>query len=89
MFWGDIVFAQRCWWGCTKSERQIWRRKRYSPNPCLLICKNQKHDGRSYTKTYDDISTNRRNESLTSIVRAPLRFGKRTERIYVYRWHEV
>ena len=40
----------------------------YSPNPCFLIWQNQKHNGRSYTKTSDDISTNRRNESLTSIV---------------------
>ena len=22
----DILYTQRCWWGCTKSERQIWRR---------------------------------------------------------------
>ena len=44
----------------------------------LFDLKNQKHDGRSYTKTSDYISTNRRNESLTSIVHAPLRSGKRT-----------
>ena len=44
----------------------------------LFDLKNQKHDGRSYTKTSDDISTNRRNESLTSIVHAPLRFGRHT-----------
>ena len=51
----------------------------------LFDLKNQKHDGRSYTKTSDDISTNRRNESLTSIVHAPLRSGRRTERKYVYK----
>ena len=51
--------------------------------------KNQKHDGRTYTKTSDDISTNRRNESLTSIVHAPLRSGRRTERRYVYKWYVV
>ena len=50
----------------------------------LFDLKNQKHDGRTYTKTSDDISTNRRNESLTSIVRAPLRSSRRTERMYVY-----
>ena len=55
----------------------------------LFDLKNQKHDGRSYTKTSDDISTNRRNESLTSIVHAPLRFGRRTERIYVYKLERV
>ena len=35
----------------------------YSPNPCFLIWQNQKHDGRTYTKTSDDILTNRKNES--------------------------
>ena len=44
----------------------------------LFDLKNQKHDGRTYTKTSDDISTNRRNESLTSIVHAPLRSGIHT-----------
>ena len=66
---------------------QKWAARYYSPNPCFLIWQNQKHDGRSYTKTSDDISTNRRNESSTSIVHAPLRFGKRTERRYVYKWY--
>ena len=32
----------------------------------LFDLKNQKHDGRSSAKTFDDISTNRRNESQTS-----------------------
>ena len=22
----DILCAQRCWWGCTKNKRHIWRR---------------------------------------------------------------
>ena len=44
----------------------------------LFDLKNQKHDGRTYTKTSDDISTNRRNESLTSIVHVPLRSGEHT-----------
>ena len=55
----------------------------------LFDLKNQKHDGRTYTKTSDDISTNRRNESLTSIVHPPLRFVERTERRYVYKWYGV
>ena len=88
-FGRDIFSTQRCWWGSSINRRQILRRRCYSPNPCLLIWQNQKHDGRSYTKTSDDISTNRRNESLTSIVHAPLRSGKRTERRYVYKWYGV
>ena len=66
---------------------QKWAAGYYSPNPCFLIWQNQKHDGRTYTKTSDDISTNRRNESLTSIVHAPLRSGRRTEQKYVYKWY--
>ena len=38
---------------CTKK----WAAQCYSPNPCFLIWQNQKHDGRSYAKTSDDIST--------------------------------
>ena len=42
------------------------------PNPCFLIWQNQKHDGMSSAKTSDDISTYRRNESLTSTEHATL-----------------
>ena len=24
-FWGDVVLAQRCWWGCKLHSRDIWR----------------------------------------------------------------
>ena len=24
-FWFDIVYTQRCWWGCKSHSRDIWR----------------------------------------------------------------